>query len=230
MASSGTYSFAPSSGQCLIQAYRRIQVRTPELRQEHFDAGFMEMNLSMVHLGNLQPNLWKVALTLVTLAPGVATITLPANTVLILDAYITTNSGSQQTNRYITPISRTEYASLANPTTQGSPTQYWYDRIVPPTLTFWPVPDSGGPYTLGYYSVSQMQDAVLPNGSTPDLAYRFLDAFVADLSHRLSRIYAPTLEAQRGADAQKAWDIAAAQDTESVNLSIAPPLGRYYRI
>lgn len=228
MTASGTYSFNLSNGQCVIAAYRRIQIRTPSLRQEHFDAAYDEMNLSMVHLSNLQPNLWKVSLNTVSLVSGTPTYTLPANTVLVLDAYITINSGSQQTNRYIPMFSRTEYASLANPTTQGAPTQFWFDRVVPPTVTFWPVPDSSGPYTFGYYSVSQMQDARLPNGQTPDLPYLFLDAYVADLAHRLSRIYAPNLEAQRAADAQKAWDIAAAQNIEPVNLSMAPPVGRYY--
>ena len=100
--------------------------------------------------------------------------------------------------------------------------------MVPPTVNFWPVPDGNGPYTLGMYTVSQMQDAKLPNGGAPDLAYRFLDAYIADLSHRLARIYAPTLEAVRAADAQRAWDIAAQQDTEWTNLSISPPMGRYF--
>jgi len=230
MTASGTYAFLPTNGQCVIQAYRRCQIRTPELRQEHFDAAFMEMNLALVKFGNLQPNLWEVSLTTLPLVQGTATYTLPANTVMILDAYITTNSGSQQTNRYLTPFSRTDYASLANPTSQGAPTQFWFDRVVPPTINFWPVPDGNGPYTLGYYSVSQMQDSKLPNGSTPDLAYRFLDAFIAELAYRLACIYAPTLETQRAAAAQQAWNIAAAQDTEWVGLSIAPPLGRYYRV
>jgi hypothetical protein len=228
MTSSGTYNFQLTNGQCAIAAYRRIQVRTPTLRQEHFDAAYMEMNLSMVHFSNLQPNLWEVQLNTISLEAGTATYSLPKNTVLILDAYITTNSGNQQTNRYMTPFSRTDYASLANPTTQGAPTQYWMDRLASPTVTLWPVPDGNGPYTMGYYSVSQIQDAQLPNGQTPDLPYLWLDAYVADLAHRLSRIYAPQFETQRAADAQRAWDIAAAQNIEPVSLSIAPPIGRWY--
>lgn len=228
MSTSGTYNFNLTNGQCAIAAYRRIGVRTPSLRQEHFDAAYDEMNLSMVTFSNLQPNLWKVSLSTVSLTAGTATYSLPANTVLVLDAYITTNSGSAQTNRYAPQFSRTEYASLANPTTQGAPNQFWFDRVVPPTVTFWPVPDSNGPYTFGYYSVSQIEDAQLPSGQTPDLPYLFLDAYVADLSHRLARIYAPQFETARAADAQRAWDIAAQQNTEMVNLSISPPLGRYF--
>lgn len=230
MSSSGTYSFGLTNGQVTIAAYRRIGVRTPELRQEHFDTAFMEMNLSMVHFSNLQPNLWEVELDTIPMVSGTAIYNIPANTVLILDAYITTNPGSQfgQNNRYITQFSRTEYASLANPNAPGAPTQFWFFRGLSPTVTMWPVPDNNGPYTFGYYRVKQIQDAGLPSGQTPDLPYLWLDAYVADLSHRLARVYAPQLEAVRAADAQKAWDIAAAQNIEVTNVSIAPPLSRYY--
>lgn len=164
------------------------------------------------------------------MVPGTAVYSIPANTVLILDAYITTNPGSQfgQNNRYVTQLSRTEYASLSNPNTPGPPTQYWFDRLIAPTVTFWPVPDNNGPYTFGYYRVLQMQDANLPGGEIPDIPYLWLDAMVAGLAHRLSRTYAPDLEQLRKADAMEAWNTAAAQNIEVVNLSLAPPIGRYY--
>jgi hypothetical protein len=230
MASSGTYAFAPSLGQCTIAAFRRIGIRTPTLRQEHFDMANIEMNMCMVTFSNLQPNLWKVSLDTIPLVAGTAVYSIPAKTVLILDAYITTNPGSQfgQNNRYITQLSRTEFASLSNPNTPGPPTQIWFDRLINPTVTFWPVPDNNGPYTFGYYHVDQVQDAALPGGQTPDLPYLFLDAFIAQLAHRLSRMYAPALEQIRAADAEKAWNIAAAQNIEVVNLSLAPPLSRFY--
>lgn len=230
MTASGTYAFAPSVGRCVLTAYGRIQVRIPSLRQEHFDTAYMEQNLSMVQFSNLQPNLWAVDLQTVTLTPGVATITVPGNTVLILDAYITTNPGSQfgQNNRYITQLSRTEFASLANPNSPGPPTQFWFDRLISPTVTFWPVPDTLGPYTFSYYRAVQLQDANLANGETPNLPYLWYDAYVADLAYRFAMHYKPELEGQRGQQAMRAWEIAASQNIEVVNLSLAPPLGRYY--
>lgn len=230
MASSGTYAFAPTIGQCTIAAFRRLQIHPTSLRQEHLDTAFMEMNLSMVHFSNLQPNLWKVEFDTVALTAGIATYSIPAKTVLILDAYITTNSGSpfSQNNRYITQLSRTEYASLSNPTTPGAPTQMWFDRLISPTVTFWPVPDVNGPYTFGYYRVMQVQDMALAGGQTPDLPYLWLDAYISQLSHRLARVFAPALEAQREKDALKAWEIAASQNIEVTNISLAVPLNRYY--
>ncbi len=69
----------------------------------------------------------------------------------------------------------------------------------------------------------------IPGAETPDLPYRWLDWFVAGLAHRLARIYAPDLEEKREKDANRAWQFAATQDVENVNLSIAPPLSQYYR-
>ena len=230
MASSNTYNFNPSNGQCVILAYDRCQIRAPSLRQEHFNTAYMEQNLTMVKFSNLQPNLWTVDLQTVTLTPGVPTITIPSNTVLILDAYITTSPGSptSQVNRYITQLSRTQYASLSNPNDPGPPTQIWFSRTLVPTVSFWPVPDTNGPYTFSYYRAVQIQDANVASGETPNLPYLFLDAYVSEMAHRFARSYAPQLEAVRKQDAQEAWNIAAAQNIEVVNLSLAPGLARFY--
>lgn len=214
----------------MLAAFERVRVRAPSIRPEHMLTARREINLLFVEWNNKQVNLFKVEFDSFSLTPGVATYTLPNKTVLVLDAYITTQAGSQfsQNNRYITPLSRTQYASLSNPNTPGAPTQYWVDRLISPTITFWPVPDSNGPYTFGYYRAVYIQDANLPGGETPDVPIRWLDALVSGLAHRLSRTYAPEIEALRKADAKESWEIAAAQDTENINLSIAPGLGRYF--
>lgn len=230
MTSSGTYNFTLSNGEGVLAAFERVRVRAPSIRIEHMQTARREINLLFVEWANKQVNLWKVESDSIPLIAGQATYSIPAKTVLVLDAWITTQQGSQfsQNNRYITPFSRTEYASLSNPNTPGAPTQYWFDRILAPTLTFWPVPDQNGPYTFNYFRAAQMQDANLAGGETPDIPYLWLDAMVAGLSHRLSRTYAPDLEQVRKADAMEAWTVAAAQNIEVVNLSLAPPIGRYY--
>ncbi|MGB8632679.1 MAG: hypothetical protein WCD69_25435, partial [Xanthobacteraceae bacterium] len=150
--------------------------------------------------------------------------------IMILDGSIVLNYGtSNESRRYITPISRTEYLSFANQQITGPPTVFWYDRLISQTVTFWPVPDNSGPYTWDFFSCTQMQDANLPSGETPDVPYRWFDALVAGLAHRVSRIYAPTLEPLRKTDAQEAWQKAAAQDTEGVPFMLAPTINAYYR-
>lgn len=48
MASSGTYAFNPSIGQCILSAYERIQIRAPSIRQEHMNTAKMESSLQML--------------------------------------------------------------------------------------------------------------------------------------------------------------------------------------
>lgn len=231
MTSSGTYDFSPSIGQCVLSAYERIQVYAPSILQKHMNTARMESNLQMVHFSNLQPNLWKVELISVTMVNGTAVYNIPSRVVMILDAWITTNQGqSFASDIYITPVSRTEYASFSNKQTPGRPTCFWFQRTIPAqTITMWPVPDSTGPYTLNYYACSQVQDTNLAGGEKPDIPLLWLDAYVAGMAHRFARVYKPELEAVRKTDAKEAWDIAASQNTENVAISLTPSISSYYR-
>lgn len=229
MTSSGTYNYSLSNGEAVIAAFERLQIRAPSLRQEHMLSARRELNFLLAEWSNRQVNLWRVEALQVTLVDGTATYDIPARVVMILDAFLTLNDGlTTQTDRYITPISRTDYASYAAKFTAGPPTTYWFDRTIAPTITTWPVVDSSD-YVLNYYACSQVQDAALTGGETPDIPYLWLDALVAGLSHRLSRTYAPQLEAQRKADAGEAWTTAATQNVENVPVVLAPNIGRYYR-
>ena len=189
-----------------------------------------ELNFMFADWSNETPNLWEVIRTQLVLSAGTATYSVNPNTIMILDGSIVINFGTpNETRRYITPISRTEYLSFANQLIQGPPTVFWFDRLIAPTVTFWPVPDGQATYTWDFFSCTQMQDANLAGGETPDVPYRWLDALVAGLAHRLSRVYAPQLELVRKTDAQEAWQKAAAQDTENVPFMLAPGLVNYYR-
>lgn len=230
MASSGTYNFTVTNGEAVLAAYERIKIFAPQLRVEHMTTARRELNLLLAMAANKQVNLWKVEQLSIDLVSGTETYSVPGRVVMILDGYISLNNGTtQQTDRYITPISRTEYASYASKFTSGPPTTYWFDRLISPTITFWPVPDSNGPYVFNYYACVQMQDANLAGGETPDVPYLWLDWLVAGLAHRLARPYASELEALRKIDAQEAWDIAATQNVENTPMNIAPAIGGYYR-
>jgi len=235
--SSGAYTFLPSNGECVLAAFERVYIRAPELRQEHMLTARRELNMLFVEWSNRQPNLWLVVRNQVVLTPGIATITLPSQTVLVLDASIVLNFGTaNESRRYITPISRTEYLSYANQQTPGPPTVWWMDRLIAPTLTFYPVPDSNGPYTFDYFSCTQMQDANLAGGEIPYVPYRWVDALVNGLTARFARLYPPPPSMDALAfrklckdDAEESWKIAAAQDIEPTPLVLSPSLVGYYR-
>jgi len=229
MTTSGTYTFGPSVGQLVLNAYGRIQIRRTEITQQHLIDAADESNLLQVEFSNLLPNLWLSETYTAALTQGTATYTLPARLIAPMAVYLTTTYGGNSTDRILTPISTYEYAALPVKTTQAPPTSYWFDRQEEPIMHLWPVPDGNATYTLNMRMVSQPQDAKLPNGQTPEFPYRFLDAFTAGLAARLAVIYRPELEDRRKADAQRAWDIAATQDQEDVPLWVAPMIGTYYR-
>lgn len=190
---------------------------------------YRQANLSLVSLAIRQPNLWTEETQEIELLNGVATYTLPARTMMVLIATIRTGSGVAQNDRVLGPMSSYEYQSIPNKDNPGFPSIYWFNRQIVPQITFWLVPDADDTYTARLQCVRQVQDANLQSGETPDIPYRWLDWFEADLAHRLSRIYKPDLEAKREADADKAWRIAATDDTENVPLAIVPGLSGYFR-
>lgn len=226
MASSGTFAFAPSNAELLLQAFARAGVRRPAVTSEHMLNARMELNLLFSEWANKQVNLFDVVLTTQALTPGTASYSVAASTVMILDAYISP-SGSTTTDRIILPISRSEYASYPDKVTNGTPSVYWFNRLVSPTITLWQPPEAAD--TLKYYRVTQIEDANTASGETPGVPYRWYDALVAGLAHRLARIYGPTLEAAREKDAMAAWSLAAVQDVEDVPMSVQLGFSSYYR-
>ena len=228
MTTSGQYSFAPSLGQITLYAYNLIGIRSSAILQEHMEVARMGANLVLADWGNRGPNLWQIALTTVPLVQGTATYSVPANVVNILDLYVTVGTGSTATNRYILPISRTEYASYPNINQQGFPTTYWNDRLLSPTVTFWPVPD-GNEVSFSYYALQQMQDANFANGQNADLPYLWLAAFANALAVELATIWAPDKLAIVQPRADKTYAAAAATGTEISQMYISPQVSSYWR-
>jgi len=229
MTSSGTTSFSVSNGEVVVDAFERCGIMKPALGANHFTTARRQLNLLLVsEWSNRQVNLWSVTQNTVALTQGTATYTLPADVIMILDAYRSTTSGTTTTDIFMTPISLDDYAGYPQKGIQAPPTVYYFNRQIIPQVTLWPVPDNGGPYTFTYWCCVQNEDANLPSGETPDVPTRWFDALCAGLAYRLARIYAPAVEDKRKADYVEAWGIAANQDIQNTPVRIAPRLSGYY--
>jgi len=226
MTTSGTYDFNPALGEIVLYAYQNIGIRPTSVLQEHMESARMATNMMLSRWANQGVNLWAVDLIKVDLIAGQQKYDVDTNTVMVLDAYTTTDSGP---DRVIMPISRTEYASYPNKTQQGFPTSYWFDRLISPSITLWPVPDGSSATILKYYRVRQIQDANLPNGQTVEIPYMWLECFSDGLAYRLARIWAPQIAPQLKIQADESYQIAATQNVESVNTYISPMIGGYFR-
>ena len=228
MTTSNSYNFSPSLGEATLYAYNLCGIRNTEILQEHMESARMAANMMLGRWSSEGVNLWAVDLQTIPLIQGQATYSVPSNTIVMLDAYIVQNSGGASINRLILPISRTEYASYPNPTQQGFPTTYWFDRLLSPTVTLWPVPD-GNESSFNYYRVRQIQDSNFTNGQTVEIPYYFLEAFVFGLAQRLAMIWAPDKVALLKPLADESYNIAAAQNIETAQQYISPQISSYFR-
>ena len=158
-----------------------------------------------------------------------STYSVNPNTVVMLDTYIEIDNGNgQPIDRLILPVSRTEYASYPNKNQIGFSTTYWFDRLLSPTVTLWPVPDTSGT-SLKYYRVRQLQDSNLTNSQTVEIPYLWMEAFAFSLAQRLATIWAPEKMAMLKPLADEAYAIAAAQNIEQASQFISPIMSGYFR-
>lgn len=224
MTTSNEYSFSPSLGEITLYAFDLIGVRPTALLAEHMQSARMATNMMLGRWSSQGVNLWAVDLVTTPLVQGTSTYSVDASTIVILDMYVVVDG----IDRIITPVSRTEYASYPNKATEGMPTVAWFDRLLSPTITLWPVPD-GNQTSLKYYRVRQIQDANFTSGQNVEIPYYFLEAFAQGLAYRLAMIWAPEKAQLLKMVADESYQIAASQNVETAQQYISPMLAGYWR-
>jgi hypothetical protein len=222
-----TYAFAPALSDVIIAAYGRCQIRRDGISVEHLIDAAMAANLLQVDWSNEQVNLWTVELMTQPLTPFVATYDVDPATVMIMASYIETASDTTKKDRILTSIDRDTYATYPNKTLPGRPTVYWFNHQIFPTITLWQPPDDAEPYVLNYYRARQVQDASIPGGTSPEVPYRFMEAYVAGLAEKVSMTYAPQRTADLRVYAADCFERAKRRDVENAPLRIIPGLNAY---
>ena len=124
-------------------------------------------------------------------------------------------------------MSRSEYLNVPNKTTQGRPSQYFYNRQNTPEVTLWPVPENSTD-TLVYYYVQRIEDAeALVN--TTDAPFRFLPCIVAGLAYYLALKKAPERVQLLKTVYEEEFQRAADEDEDRVALKLQPSM-QYLRV
>lgn len=223
MATSGTSTFNLDLSEIVEEAFERCG---GELRTGYdLKTARRSLNLMFADWANRGINMWTFEQGTQTLTPGVATYTLPADTVDLLEHVIRTGAGSAatQADLTITRISVSTYATIPNKLQQARPIQIWIERLNIPQFTVWPVPDSSQTYQLVYWRLRRIQDA--GNGTnTMDMPFRFIPCMVAGLAYYLS-MKVPGAEARMPVLKQQydeAWQLAADEDREKAAIRFVP--------
>ncbi len=221
MTTSGSRDFNLDVGEVVEEAYERcgLEVRTG------YDAktARRSLNLMFADWANRGLNLWTVNQGTVTLTQGQGQETLSSDIVDLLEVVLRRGSTDYTVQR----ISRGEYVTLPDKTTQGRTSQYYFDRQITPILNLWAVPENSTDQII-YYYVRRIQDAdTLVN--TTDLPFRFYPCMVAGLAYYLAMKRSPDRVQMLKAVYEEEFQRAADEDEGRTPLKLQPSLD-YLRV
>ena len=221
MSTSGTRSFNVDVSEIIEEAFERcgLEVRTG------YDAttARRSLNIMVAEWANRGLNLWTVTEGTMTLTQGVADYTLSADVIDLLDVVLRRNGTDYELGR----ISRGEYLTLPNKTTQGRPSQFFFDRTITPTIKLWANPENSTDELVYYYS-RRIEDAgaFVNNMQVP---FRFYPCMVAGLAYYMAMKRAPERVAMLKAVYEEEFTRAAEEDEDRVPLKLQPS-ARYMRV
>lgn len=214
MTTSGTTTFNLDIAEVVEEAFERLG----QTLRTGYDAktARRSLNLMFTEWASRGVNLWTVEEGSITLTEGQGSETLDAKTADILDAVIR-RSG---TDYVLTRFGRSEWANIPTKTTQGRPSQFWYDRQKTPVVNLWPVPDNSTDQ-LVYWYIRRIEDAgSLQN--TADVPWRFLNCMVSGLTYYLALKKAPAMVPQLRTIYDEDFRLASEEDEERVPLRLVP--------
>lgn len=221
MTTSGSRDFNLDVGEIIEEAYERcgLEVRTG------YDArtARRSLNLMFADWANRGLNLWTVKQGTITLTAGQAQETLTDDVVDLLEVTLRRDGTDYEVER----ISRGEYATLPNKTTQGRPSQFYFDRQIDPVINLWSVPENSTDQLI-YYYVRRIEDAdALVN--TTDMPFRFYPCMVAGLAYYLSMKRAPERAQLLKVVYEEEFQRAADEDEGRTPLKLQPSI-QYLRV
>ena len=168
-------------------------------------------------------NLWTVRQATTTLTSGQATVTLGADVVDLLEVVVRRSN----TDFTMSKISRSNYLSQPAKTTEGRPSQYFFNRQITPEITLWPTPENSTDQLI-YYYVRRIEDAdALVN--TTELPFRFLPCAAAGMAYYVALKKAPERVQLLKTLYEEEFQRAADEDEDRVSLKLQPDI-QYLRV
>ena len=226
MATSGTTNFNPDILDLIEEAYEMVGM---EVRGGYdLKTARRSLDMLMREWGNRGINMWTLKQFTLPVLAGTASVTLPADTIDLLDAAWRTGDGIAQRDQSLTRLGGAQWAGMANKNEVSTPSQFYVHRVVPPLLRIWPIPVSDGTFVC--WGLRSMEDAGKYTNDV-DIPPRFLPALTSGLAYYLaikspnamSRI--PMLQAEY----DRQWTLAAEEDRDRSSFFMVPDLSSYNR-
>ena len=204
--------FNPQIDDIIEEAYERTGVKGTRTGYQLRSAR-RSLNIMFQEWGNRGVHLWKVKLAKVPLIEGQAeynyasdSTNFPQDIDTVLEAYYRNNSTTTAPQDIaLTQISRSQYNATPNKLTQGTPSQYYVERKINPSIFLYATPNSSvsstttpSSFQFCFYYLSKIEN---PGAYTnvSDVVNRFYPCMMSGLAYYLSMKFSPerTLDLER---------------------------------
>ena len=196
--------FNPQIDDIIEEAFERTGVKSAR-------TGYMlrsarrSLNIMFQEWANRGVHLWKVKLAKVPLVEGQAEYSFasdsenfPEDLDTVLEAYYRNNSDATAPQDIaLTKIDRSTYSQTPNKLAKGTPSQYYVERKLNPSIFLYTTPsasvsDSTTPsnFQFCFYYLAKIQDAGAYT-NTSDIVNRFYPCMMSGLAYYLSQKYSP---------------------------------------
>ena len=235
MATSGTTSFNLDIDELIQEAYERIGIDGSRSGYQ-LKSARRSINLLLSEWDNRGVHLWKVEKATVSLVLGQAEYNyaadptnFPNNINDVLEAYVRNNTvTTAPVDISLSKIDRSAYAALPNKLSQGTPSQYYVQRTVNPSIFLYQTAGSNysnasnpSNFQLVFYFLARIEDAGTYT-NTPNVVFRFLPALTSGLAYYLAVKHAPERIEQLRMLYEDDLQRALQEDSQRTSLYISP--------
>jgi hypothetical protein len=203
---SQTTEFNPQIDDIIQEAFERTGVRGTQ-------TGYMlrsarrSLNIMFQEWGNRGVHLWKVKLAKIPLVLGQAEYSyasdsenFPIDMSTMLEAFYRNNSTpATPSDIALTQISRSAYSATPNKLAQGTPSQYYVQRKLNPSIFLYTTPSASvsststpSSYQFCFYYLAKIEDVGSYN-YTSDVVNRFYPCMMSGLAYYLSLKFSPAM-------------------------------------
>jgi len=221
MTVSGSTNFELDVSDYIEEAFERcgLEVRTGY----DLKTAKRSLNLLFADWANRGLNQWTITQRTQTVTQGDADITLGADVIDVLSMVVRRDSTDISMER----VSRDEYLSIPNKSTQARPTQFFIDRQITPVLKIWPAPENNTDI-LVYDALTRIDDADTFT-NTVEVPFRFYPCLAAGLAYYLAIKKSPDRIQLLKAIYDEEFERAMTEDRDRASFNVSPNL-RYYRV
>ena len=198
--------FNPQIDEIIEEAFERTGVQGTRTGYQ-LKSARRSLNIMFQEWGNRGVHLWKVKLAKIPLVEGQAeynfasdSTNFPQDIDSVLEAYYRNNSdATAPADIALTKIDRSAYSATPNKLAKGTPSQYYVERKLNPSVFLYTTPSSSVSSTSSpnnfqfcFYYLAKIQDAGSYN-YTSDVVNRFYPCMMSGLAYYLSQKYSPAM-------------------------------------